>query len=64
MLVLALKKVQIVKITPLQIPTFNKPLPSNFFLSPLGLLPLPLKIIWKTMNCPFNRKKIFFWKTD
>ena len=63
MLFLALKKVQMVKITPCQILTNQqKNAPQNLPLPQMGRSPLPCNAILKTLNCPFTPKEDFLWK--
>ena len=59
MLFLALKKVQMVKITPYQILTTQKSTPQNLLLVQMGSTPLSCNAISKTLNYPFTPKEEF-----
>ena len=64
MLILTLKKVQIVKITLLRFSQHNKKIdPAKFSIVTTGGIPLPLNAISNTLNCPFAPKKDFLGKT-
>ena len=65
MLFLALKKAQMIKITPCQIPTTRQkiaPHPSKFPIAPTGEKPLHFNAISKSMNFSFAQKENFWGK--
>ena len=63
MLFEALKKVQMVKITPHEIPTTQqKKFSQNFPFPPTGGITLPFNAISKPLNCPFAPKEDFLRK--
>ena len=64
MLFLALKKVQMIKITPCQIPTTqqkNRP-PAKFPISPTGEKHVPFNVISKSVSFTFAQKEDFLGK--
>ena len=64
MLFLALKRVQMIKITPCQIPTTQQKncLSAKFPIAPTGENLLPFNAIWKSMNFSFAQKEDFLGK--
>ena len=64
MLFLALKKVQMIKITPCQIPTTQQKIasPAKFPIAPVGEKSLPFNVILKSMNFSFAQKEDFLGK--